>query len=84
MRWVGHVARMEVEQLHTGFSWGNLRERGHLEDPGLDGSLILQWIFRKWDVRMWTGSSWLKIGTGGPRKRGNEPSGSINSGELFD
>jgi hypothetical protein len=35
-------------------------------------------------VRMWTGSSWLKIGTGGPRKRGNEPSGSINSGELFD
>jgi len=21
--------------------------------------------FRKWDVRVWTGSSWLKIGTGG-------------------
>jgi len=23
------------------------------------------WIFRKWDVGVWTGSSWLRIGTGG-------------------
>jgi len=27
--------------------------------------IILKWIFRKWDVRVWTGSSWLRIGTGG-------------------
>jgi len=26
---------------------------------------ILRWIFRKWDVGVWTGSSWLGIGTGG-------------------
>ena len=26
---------------------------------------ILRWIFRKWDVEAWTGSSWLRIGTGG-------------------
>jgi len=25
----------------------------------------LRWIFRNWDVRAWTGSSWLRIGTGG-------------------
>jgi len=29
------------------------------------GRIILIWIFRKWDVRVWTGSSWLRIGTGG-------------------
>jgi len=27
--------------------------------------IILRWIFRKWDVGIWTGSSWLRIGTGG-------------------
>ena len=26
---------------------------------------ILRWIFRKLDVRAWSGSSWLRIGTGG-------------------
>ena len=35
------------------------------EDPGVDGRIILRWIFRKWDVGTWTGSSWLRIGTGG-------------------
>ena len=44
---------------------GNLRGRDHLGDPGVDGRIILRWIFRKWDVRAWTGSMWLKIGTGG-------------------
>ena len=31
-------------------------------DPGVDGRIILRWIFRKWDVRVWTRSSWLRIG----------------------
>jgi hypothetical protein len=43
---------------------GNLRERDHLEAPGVDRSIILRWIFRKWDLRAWTGSSWLRIGIG--------------------
>jgi hypothetical protein len=30
--------------------WGNLRKRDHLEDQGVDGRIILRWIFRKWDV----------------------------------
>jgi hypothetical protein len=30
--------------------WGNLRERDHREDAGVDGKIILRWIFRKWDV----------------------------------
>jgi len=31
------------------FWWGNPRERGNLEDPGTDGTIILRRIFRKWD-----------------------------------
>jgi len=34
-------------------------------DPGIDWRIILRWIFGKWDVGVWTGSSWLRIGTGG-------------------
>jgi hypothetical protein len=34
---------------------GNLREREHVEDPGVDGRIILKWIFRKLDVGVWTG-----------------------------
>jgi hypothetical protein len=45
--------------------WGNMRERDHLEDPDVDGKIILIWISRKWDVEALTGSSWLRIGTDG-------------------
>jgi hypothetical protein len=30
-------------------------ERGHLGDPGVDGKIILGWIFEKWDAGVWTG-----------------------------
>jgi hypothetical protein len=43
---------------------GEPKKRDHLEDPSVDGR-ILSWIFTKWDVRAWTGSIWLRIGTGG-------------------
>ena len=36
-------------EVHTGFWWGKLRERDHLEDPGIGGRMILRWIFRKWN-----------------------------------
>jgi hypothetical protein len=38
----GHVAC-------TGFWWGNLSYRSHLEDPGIGGRIILEWIFKNWD-----------------------------------
>jgi hypothetical protein len=51
--------------VHTGIWWGNIREIDHLEEPGLDGRIILRWIFKKWNVRAWIGLMWLRIGTGG-------------------
>jgi len=38
--------------MPTGFWWGKLRERNHLEDPGVDGRIVLRWIFRKLDGDM--------------------------------
>ena len=52
-------------QNHENSNSQNLRERDHWGDPGADGRIILRWTFRKWDVGVWTGSSWLRTGTGG-------------------
>jgi hypothetical protein len=41
---------------------GNLRERGRLEDPDMDGKILLRWIFMKWDRGVWPGLIWLRIG----------------------
>jgi hypothetical protein len=30
--------------MNTGFWWGNLKERDHLDDVGIDGEIILKWI----------------------------------------
>jgi len=54
-------------EAYTRFWWGNLREREHLGDPGIDGKIVLRWISRKWDVEVWIGSSWLRRRTGGDR-----------------
>ena len=43
--------------MHTGFWWGNLRERDHVEDPAVDGRIILRWIFRKMDG----GMNWIDL-----------------------
>jgi hypothetical protein len=51
--------------VYTVFWWGNLTKGDQLEYGGVDGMIILRWIFRKRNVGVWTGSSWLRIGTGG-------------------
>jgi hypothetical protein len=64
MRWVVHVACMGSGEVHTGFWWGNVKERNHLEDRGVEGRIILKWITRMWDGRIWNVLIWLSIGTG--------------------
>jgi hypothetical protein len=48
MRWAGHEARRRRE-VHRVVWWRNMRERGHLEDLGVDVRMIFKWIFKKWD-----------------------------------
>jgi len=43
----GAVTHMGREEARTGLWWGNLGERDHWGDPGVDGRIILRWIFRK-------------------------------------
>jgi len=52
-------------EAYTEFWWCNPRESDHLGDPDLDGRMIIKWVFRKWEVGVWTRSSWLSTGTGG-------------------
>lgn len=61
------------EQVYTAFWWENQRERGHLEDLGVDGRIILKPTFKKSDAA-WTRFVWQSIGAGGGSLQcGNEP-----------
>jgi hypothetical protein len=62
MRWTGHVA-CTGNRRDTGFWWGDLMERAHFEELGVDRRIILIWIFKKWDGKVWTGWLWLRIET---------------------
>ena len=51
--------------MYTEFWLGNLKERDHMKDPGVDGRIILKWIFRR---RMW-GMDWIDLAQGRDRWR---------------
>jgi hypothetical protein len=62
-----------------------MRERDHLEDPGVNGRIILRWIFREWD----RGHGLDRAGSGqgqvaGCCECGNELSGSIKCEEFLE
>jgi hypothetical protein len=39
-------------KVHAGVLWGDLREGDHLEEPDIDGGIVLKWICKKWDGGM--------------------------------
>jgi len=49
---------MGEERGCIGSCWGNWREVDHCRDLGVEGWIILGWIFRRWDVGIWTGLGW--------------------------
>jgi hypothetical protein len=51
-------------EVHTEFWWGDVTERDRLENIGVDGTIMIKWIFKKWDGEAWTGLIWPRIGTG--------------------
>ena len=66
----GVNTKIELKNIKTmvrrggriGSWWGNRRGRDHWGDLGADGWIILGWISRRWDVGMWTGLGWPRIG----------------------
>ena len=51
--------------MHTGFKLRKLKERCHVDDLGVDGSVVLKGILKKSVGRAWTGLIWLRIRTSG-------------------
>jgi hypothetical protein len=43
--------------VHVGVWWDSLRERDHLEGVGIDGRIILKWIFKQWGG----GMDWIYV-----------------------
>jgi len=75
------------EEACTGLWWGNLRERDHLGDPGIDGRIILRCIFNKWNGGVGYGLDGASTGCGqvaGTCECGNELLGSVKCGEFLD
>ena len=61
------VAHMGEERGAYRVLVGKPEGKNHWGDLGIDGWIILGWISRRWDVGMWTGLGWPRIGTGGGR-----------------
>jgi len=45
---------MRYRKSEYRFWWGDLSERNHAEDRGLDGRIILKLFFKKWCRVAWT------------------------------
>jgi hypothetical protein len=67
LRWAGHVARIGEGRVVYRVLMGKPEGKRPLGNPGVDGKVMLEWIFKMWNVGVRTGLGWLRIGTGGGR-----------------
>jgi len=65
MCWAGHVERMGERTGPYRVSVGKPEEKRRLWTSRRKWNYNIKWIFRKWDVGVWTGLIWLRIRTGG-------------------
>jgi hypothetical protein len=65
MRWAVHVACMGEGRNVYRVSWESPKGGVHLEDQGVDGRMGLEWILRRLVGGVWSGFTWLRIGTVG-------------------
>jgi hypothetical protein len=65
MRWAEPVERMGETRNAYNILVGNLKERDHLEELGVDGKIIVGCISRKWSGNFWIGCIRLRIRTNG-------------------
>jgi hypothetical protein len=78
MRWVGHVARVGIGEVFTGFWLGGPKGRDHWKDLGVGGRITLNWNLGRLGSVGQTGFGWLMIGSSGVHfEHCNETSGSI-------
>jgi hypothetical protein len=65
MRWAGHVARMGGGRNVYRVLVEGPKERTHLEDQGVDGRRGSKWTLGRLVGGVWSGFTWLRIGTVG-------------------
>jgi hypothetical protein len=64
--------------VHTGYWLVNLRETDQWEDLGVDRTIILIWIIRKWN----RGIDWIDLAQ--DRERWRDVVNAIKCGEFLD
>jgi hypothetical protein len=65
VRWAGRVAHMGEMRAAYKILVEKPEGRDYSEDLDVDRKIILEWILRKRDGKVWTGCIWLRIGTSG-------------------
>jgi hypothetical protein len=65
MKWTGYVTCMAERRAEYRFSVGKPDGESYMENLGVDGNIILKWIFKKCVLESWSGLIWLRIETAG-------------------